>query len=227
MPIRKRLSLLLSVFLLSSCALLPTIVSDAQYEFDEGLALFHRGQYEKAIPRFQKATEIDPDFGRAYLYLGRSNVSIGRWRQALPALRAAYRLSPEDTKREAFDLLIDALFGVALEELKMGHFTSSIDHLREVQGLQPASAKARNQIVKTLIAQGGDSLSRGNASEAIRAYTEAAQLSPESFEAIFGLAKAFFKKGEFFKAREALQDAMRVNPGNPEAKALSNDLQRR
>jgi len=227
MKIRKTIFLLVSVVLLSSCAILPRIASDAQYEFDEGLALFNRGQYAQAIPRFQRATEIDPDFGRAYLYLGRSNASLGKWRQALPPLRAAYRLSPEDTKKAALDFLIDALFGVAVEEFKSGNFFSSIDHLGQVLALQPDSTRARGEIVKTLIAQGGDSLTRGNVTEAIRAYTEAVKWSPDNFEAIFGLATAFSKNGDFLKARETLREAMRVNPENPKAKALSNDLQRR
>ncbi|MGH7774485.1 MAG: tetratricopeptide repeat protein [Candidatus Binatia bacterium] len=227
MQIRKTLLPLLAAFLLlSSCAILH-LDSGAQYEFDQGLALFNRGLYDQAITRFHRATEIDPNFGRAYLYLGRSHVSLKRWRQALPPLRTAYRLSPEDTKREAFDFLIDALFAVALDDFKIGNWSSSVGHFREVLELQPTSGRGRSEMAKALIAQGGDSMSRGNVSQAISAYSEAVKLSPNSFDAIFGLAKAFFRNGEFHKARQAAQDAIRVAPANREAQSLFKDLQGR
>lgn len=141
---KQTLSPLLAIFLLlCSCATLG-IVSNAQYEFDQGLTLFNRGNYEEAITRFQKATEIDPNFGRAYLYLGRSYVSLKRWRQALTPLRTAYRLSPEETKREALDFLIDALFAVALDDSKSGNLGSSVDHLSEILELQPTNQQAES-----------------------------------------------------------------------------------
>jgi Flp pilus assembly protein TadD len=202
-------------------------MSDAQYEFEEGVALFNRGQYEQAIPRFQRATELDPNFARAYLYLGRSHVSLRRWSQALSPLRTAYRLAPEETRREAMDFLIDALFAVGLEELRAGNFSSSIERLSEVLELQPGSARATNELVKTLIAQGGDSLARGNVSQAVTAYGRAVKLSPDNFEAYLGLAKGLFRNGDFLKARDALQEATKINPGSPEVRSLSSDLQRR
>ncbi len=150
MQVKKTLLPLLAAFLLlSSCAILH-LDSGAQYEFDQGLALFNRGRYDEALTRFHRATEIDPNFGRAYLYLGRSHVSLKRWRQALPPLRTAYRLSPEDTKKEALDFLIDALFAVALDDFKIGNWGSSVGHFREVLELEPKSAKARNEIVRAL-----------------------------------------------------------------------------
>ncbi|MFO0751964.1 MAG: tetratricopeptide repeat protein [Thermodesulfovibrionales bacterium] len=111
MGVRKTALLCLLISLLASCAALG--ISGAKSEFQEGLALFNRGQYEAAIPRFQKATELDPDFGQAYLYLGRSYLSLRRWSQAVTPLRTALRLSPEDTRREISNLLIDALLGAA------------------------------------------------------------------------------------------------------------------
>jgi Flp pilus assembly protein TadD len=224
---KKLLSLLAVSFLLSSCAVLPTLFPGAQSEFDEGLSLFNRGRYEEAIPRFQKATELDPNFGRAYLYLGRSYVSLKRWRQAISPLRTAYRLSPEETKNQAFDFLLDALFSAAMEDFKIGNFSSSIGYLREVLELQPTSGRGRNEMVKTLVAHGGDSLSRGNVSQAITAYAEAVKLSPNDFDASFGLAKAFFRNGEFPKAWQAVQDALRVDPANREAQSFLKDLQGR
>jgi len=224
---RLLVSVLAVALLVNSCGLLPGIVSDAQYEFDRGLALFNGGRYEEAVPRFRRATELDANFGRAYLYLGRSYVSLKRWRQALSPLRTAYRLSPGETRREAFDILIDALFAVGIEDFRAGDFGSAVGHFKEILGLQPTSARGRSELVKALTAQGGDRLSRGDVRQAISAYTEAVKLTPDSFEALFGLAKAFLRNGEFSKAWQAAQDAVKAEPGNREVQSFLQQLQTR
>jgi tetratricopeptide (TPR) repeat protein len=219
--------LIAAVLLLASCAMLPGFVSDAQNEFEEGLSLFNSGRYQEAIPRFQRATDLDPNFGRAYLYLGRSYIGLKSWREALTPLRTAYRLSPEETKREALDLLIDALFAGGLDAFKTGNFESSVEYFKEVLGLQPTSAKARSEFLKALTAHGGNSLSRGNLPQAISAYTEAVKLSPNSFDAVFGLAKALWRNGEISKVLDAATAAVRVEPGNSEIQSFLQELQRR
>ena len=228
MKFHKRLvTFVAAALLICSCALVPGLVPDAQYEFDQGMALFNGGKYQEAAARFQKATEIDPNFGRAYLYLGRSYVNLKSWGQALQPLRTAYRLIPEDTKGEVLSILVDALFAVGLDALRSGDFLSAIGVLKEILGLQPTSAKARSELVNALIGYGGQLLTGGNVSQAIAQYTEAVKLAPNSFEAIFGLAQAFFKNGEFFKALQTAEDALRVNPTNRDLQSLLQELQRK
>jgi tetratricopeptide (TPR) repeat protein len=82
----------------------------AQSEFDSGLLLFNRGQYEEAIPHFEKATELVPEFGRAYLYLGRVYLNLGKWQEALPPLRTAFRLAPEESNKELAEIIMDIFF---------------------------------------------------------------------------------------------------------------------
>jgi tetratricopeptide (TPR) repeat protein len=99
-----------------SCA---TIASyQARSEYDTGLSLFNRGQFDEAIPHFEKATEVDPDFAMAYLYLGRSFVSTGNYAKAINPLRTAYRLSPDNVKNQILDILLDALFNAGQSEIK-------------------------------------------------------------------------------------------------------------
>jgi tetratricopeptide (TPR) repeat protein len=77
--------------------------------FERGLALFDQGRFEEAIPYFRRATADNPEFGEAFLYLGRSYLNTRRWRDAIQPLRAAYRLSPAETRDEVFNFLLDAL----------------------------------------------------------------------------------------------------------------------
>jgi tetratricopeptide (TPR) repeat protein len=98
---------------LTSCSAFTTVPA-GQASFDRGLALFNRGHFREAIPHFERATAENPTLAPAYLYLGRSHLSMRRWRDAIQPLRTAHRLSPEGTKHEAFTLLMDALFAAAL-----------------------------------------------------------------------------------------------------------------
>lgn len=151
MKSNRRLAAALTVFL-TGCAAIG-LWSGPRYEFEQGLSLFQRGYYREAIPYFERATELDPNFAQAYFYLGRSYVSLARWREALPPLRTAYRLAPEAAKREIADVLIDALFAVALSEAKERQFSSSAIYLREIFQLDPGASGAAR---RALSAQAGE-----------------------------------------------------------------------
>ena len=213
------------VFVIASCAGLGVRPS-AKNAFKEGLALFNRGRYEEAIPHFEKATQIDADFAKAYLYLGRSYLNLGKWRNALVPLRTAYRLSPTEARKEVVDILLDALFGVALHELKRGNFREAIGFLREGLELQPESDRARNELFGALLGFGLKLLSEGNAGEAIDVFSQAVELSPNSVPAHLGLARAFFKAGDFRKALQAAQQAIQIDPTNQDAQALFREVMR-
>ncbi len=104
------------LMILLSCAAIG--IYSAQDYFDYGLSYFNRGEYEAAIPHFEKATELDPNFSDAYLFLGRSYLNLGRWSKAVPPLRTALRLSPDKMKFEVTNLFIDALMGGGLQGLE-------------------------------------------------------------------------------------------------------------
>lgn len=101
------------LFVFCSCAGLG-IRSSALYEFDSGYASFNQGKYEQAASHFRKATEMEPSFGKAYLYLGRSYLAMGKFIEAIQPLRTAYELSPDEAKKETFNLILDGLIGGAI-----------------------------------------------------------------------------------------------------------------
>lgn len=107
----KTLSIVLMFILLNSIVSCAGFQSkrEAGEEFDKGSSLFNRGHYEEAVTHFTHATEIEPEFGRAYLYLARSYLNLGKWNEAFPSLRTAFRLSPEESKEEIADIIIDYL----------------------------------------------------------------------------------------------------------------------
>lgn len=216
--IKSRVTIILIFLLCNACSLLP--FSTASQEYDAGLSLFNQGEYKKAIPYFKKVTELEPEYGEGYLYLGRSYVSINQWEAAIPALRSAYRFSPNETKSQAFDVLLDGLIGAAFFEAKKGEFTQSIGYLQETLELAPGNSKAKSALGKTLFSYGTQLVSQGNLSEAIQKFQEATKFTPNEFAPYLSLAKAFFQNGQVSDAISALKNAASLNPGSGEAQNL-------
>ncbi len=119
---------ILVITLSGSCAGLLTEGS-ALAQFEKGLSLFNRGRYENAATHFIRATELDPDYTKAYIYLGRSYIGLKQWYSALHPLRTAYRISPDQAKTEVSNLLIDTLFTLVIGEIRKGNFDSSNAYL--------------------------------------------------------------------------------------------------
>lgn len=223
----KFLAILAIVLLVSACSTALRFFREAQYEYERGVALFNQGNFEEAIVHFQKATEIDSNYFQAYLYLGRSYLSLNQWRLAITPLRTAYQISPTETKSEALNLLIDALYGAAVTKLDKGDFESSLGLFREILQLQPTSTRAKEGTVNALLSYGSKLLSQGRSSEALKAYSEALKLSPNNLQGVLGLAQAYFRNGDFSKAMNALSDALRIDPTNQDANSLLQNLRRR
>ena len=211
---------------LTACAHVG-VPSDAQVAFEHGLHLFQRGQYAEAIPLLQEATQRDPNFGQAYLYLGRSYLNLAQWRNAIPVLRTAFRLAPEASKHEVTQLLVDALLGGATAALKTGGFREAVGLLQEALGLAPHAQHLLPPLVKALIGLGGQLLAQGQLRDAISAFTQATQLAPQQVDAYVGLARALWQQGALFKALAAVQTALRLAPNDSTVRALLHQLQRR
>jgi Flp pilus assembly protein TadD len=220
---KKILTAILIMLVLNACAGIG-IFSSAHNEFELGLDLFNRGQYEEAITHFNKSTELDPMVGRPYIYLGKSYLNLMRWHEAIPPLRTALRLSPEETKQEIVNIMTDALLAVAISDFREGNFRNSIGSLREALKLEPQSGKLINELINALIANGRDLLSRGNTVEAISSFNEAIALSPDSINAYLGLAMAFFQNDDILKALSAAGKAVKIDPSNREAQSILNQL---
>jgi len=123
----KALALTFLLVLLSGCAALKGF--DTQKDFDRGVALFNQGRFEAAIPHFQSVTRDDPDFAPAYFYLGRSYISLSRWRSAIQPLRTAFRLAPAKARSEIMTVLTDAMFAAAINDFRLGGKGASPERL--------------------------------------------------------------------------------------------------
>jgi tetratricopeptide (TPR) repeat protein len=119
------------VALLSSCATLRSL-TPGHNSFEDGLALFNQGQFDSAIQYFRQSTFENPNSAQAYLYLGRSYISLGRWKSAIQPLRTAFRLSPHEAKDEIMNLIVDAVFATATNDPRLGESGSSAHRYKDL-----------------------------------------------------------------------------------------------
>jgi Flp pilus assembly protein TadD len=118
------------VVFLSSCSIRN--FNHGYDSFELGLALFNQGRFDSAVAHFERATRENPNDAQAYLYLGRSYISLSRWRSAIQPLRTAFRLSPENAKEEVMNLLVDALFAAALNDFNLGDKIAPPERMKEI-----------------------------------------------------------------------------------------------
>ena len=72
--------------------------------YNFGLSLFSKGDQAAAIPQFQRAIELDPDFAMAYANMGRAYQVLRQHDLMFAALRKAFDLRNRASQREYFDI---------------------------------------------------------------------------------------------------------------------------
>ena len=73
---------------------------DAAREYGIAQQLSSNGKYQESIQHYKRATEIDPDFGRAYATWAVSEFTLGRPKEAEELYKKAFTLLNRMTKRE-------------------------------------------------------------------------------------------------------------------------------
>lgn len=212
-----------SILVLGACAQ-HFAGSPGQAAFERGLALFNQGSYEEAAAEMAQATELEPEFGPAYLYLGRSYLNLGAFRESIPPLRAAYRLEPEETRREVVNFFLDALLGGALQAFRAGDYRDSVAYLKEGLALAPQSDEFQRELIHSLSGWGQELLSEGNFDEAQAAYREILERQPQEWGALLGMAKVLMEQGDMAAALETIRKVLEANPDSAEALSVFREL---
>ena len=117
------------------------------------------GRLDEAIPQFQKALEIRPDFAEGYYNFANALVQQGKLAEAMADYRKAIELDPHYP--EAHNNL-----GTAL--LQSGNPTEAVAHYRSAVELKPDYTEARRNLASTLYQQGQTREALGQWREAIR-----------------------------------------------------------
>jgi tetratricopeptide (TPR) repeat protein len=78
---------------------------EALKAYSLGLSRFGKGDPSGAIPLFQQATELDPEFAVAYLHLGQSYMVLQQFAFGRERIRKAFALRDRASERERFNLV--------------------------------------------------------------------------------------------------------------------------
>ncbi len=68
---------------------------EAALHYQEGVSLYKKRSYSKAVEEFEKAIEINPDYKEAYYLLGYAYYKEGKMDLSREAFNQAYELDPK------------------------------------------------------------------------------------------------------------------------------------
>jgi tetratricopeptide (TPR) repeat protein len=234
-----RASLTVGVLLLVAGAI---VVAQSSLERDRARPHYRAGwelmrveAWNDAADAFRKAIDIDPQFEDAYYSLGRAQMQLKQFAQAVLSYTKCRELyeaqagrlfaNRQDTQRFRHDRLaeIDEL----IRQLQQGPQTVTVqDRLRQLQEQRRQTSEYLSRgnnvtIERTIpsfvsLALGSAYFRMGNMAEAETAYKAAIRADGKSGEALSNLAVVYMETGRLEEAEKALAAAektgFRVNP---------------
>lgn len=171
---------------------------DAESVSGMGLSLFALGRGAEAIPKLERAAELDRTAER-YLNLGTVLLAAGKTIESLPSLEQAHGWAPEDAK-------IGNAFGAAL--LSASQPARARPILEAVVQREPNNASYVTNLGYCL------ELS-GDMPGAKKAYEKAAALNPKLVGAWINLGNVAAAAADWKAARAAYEKAKTIDPTDP------------
>ena len=161
-----------------------------------GVALAAMGREREAIPLFQKALTMDPEYHDARRNLGAGLLSLNLLDKAETVLSKATRLQPQDGQ--------SWLFYSALLE-KIGKLELALDAITQARALLPPSA--------TLIQKHAEILRlKGEIDLALSTLQEAQKLEPDNLSVLHGLSDLLIYQVRTEDASVVLEQASNLKP---------------
>jgi tetratricopeptide (TPR) repeat protein len=119
---------------------ITTSSQEAYNFFREGWKHDDKGEFRKALPFYEKAIEIDPNFAQAYIYLAIANYNLGLFSEEKRLLQKAMELTDRVTDRERY--LIEAMYYSTSEQT----FDKSIIAFEKILELYPEDEDANGEL---------------------------------------------------------------------------------
>ncbi|MGD1021092.1 MAG: tetratricopeptide repeat protein, partial [Verrucomicrobiia bacterium] len=148
-------------------SLLASLEYCAESRYNLGHALAQAGRVTEAIPRYEQALRINPDYAEAHLSLGSALVTQGRVQDAIIHYGEALRIKPDYP--DAHESLGNVL-------MQRGRLREAIGHYERALRINPDLAEAHNNL--------GTALAHtGKIEEAIAHFEQALRINPDFAEA--------------------------------------------
>ncbi len=184
-------------------------VARAHYLLGFSLAVADRPT--EAMPEFQKAIQLNPNYLDAYVGLGTVLDKNGRLREAIACYREALRLKPDYTL---------AHYNLGSDLARVGRSTEAISELEEAVRLKPDYADAHNNLALLLAGQ------PGREADAVAEFEIALRVQPNSAPTHYNLW-CVLERLPNRQEQAALQftAALRINPDLAPAREALKRLQ--
>ncbi len=179
-------------------------------QYDIGLVYYYRERYDQAIPHFERAIRLRPDFAPAINSLGNSYSAKGDWDKAIEA----YQKIIEDV---FYGTPHFALSNMALAYYQKGDYTRAEKYFLEALKLSPDFVNGLAGLATTYTAQ-------GRYEEAVQKLERAVRKEPKLPQLHFELGRAYRGLGEPEKAREEFLRAAELAPDSPVADEVQREL---
>ena len=151
-------------------------------------------QYDAAVPLFQRAIQLDPNFAMAYVSLGTMYSNIGKTNLADENMRKAYELRERVSQREK----------LSIEAHYFAHSTGDLEKARQVYELW-AQTYPRDEVPPTNL--GVIYVNLGQHENALRNMREAFRIDPESGLAYANLFGGYLSLNRLEEARATAEMA--------------------
>jgi tetratricopeptide (TPR) repeat protein len=174
--------------------------NDPEAHVSLGNALLRKGLIDEAIAHYEKALAIRPYYFAAHYNLCSALLDKGEADAAIFHCRAALSIQPEHA---------DAHTNIAIALLQKGQIADAIVHYKRALEIAPGSVSAQNNLAWVLATCPNGSLRNGT--QALELARQADQLSGGGNPVVLrSLAAAYAEVGEFEKAVEVAQGALRL-----------------
>jgi protein O-GlcNAc transferase len=179
-----------------------------------GDALVRQGRAEEARAAFERALQLDPDFAMAHRNLGQVLLTLGEDAAALEHLQEAVRLEPEDGVTLAS--LAQALWRTG-DPAEAERVNALAERHTEVLGVpDPIRYEVDRQSTTPFNCElrVRRALAQGHWSEAIPDLELLVEMAPDAARHHVDLGRCLARTGRAAEAREHLERALALEPGN-------------
>ncbi len=166
-----------------------------------GMRFLESGEYEKALPCFEKIVTRDPNIAEAWVNLGNCKLHLGHREEAIEAYKRAIRVKPDLLEPH---VNLGAIYG------NSGNWIEATKAYEEAVRVKPDDAEA-------LFSLGWAYSNLYRWQEAMDACRKAVRINPKSAEAYYKLAGVYFKMDRFKEAVVYSKRALNFKPDYAEA----------
>lgn len=168
----------------------------AERSYAQGLAQLSLDDYAKALPYFERATEIDPSYPEAWYQAGYCYGILGRHSDALRASKQASKLRPD---------WAETYVNIGASSYALGQYKDASDAYKQAIKLDDDNADIQYALGLTY-----GKLNRTD--EEILAYKRALMMKPDHANSIERLGMAYFRIKRFSDAASAFEQLKTYKP---------------